>query len=460
MRSKFCFSKGEYRSPHRLADLPKDTSVLLALSGGADSRALLHVLANEAKKNGFSLLLAHVNHGIRGEEALRDETFCKALAEQYGLEICILRADVPTLAKDSGKGLEEAAREVRYAYFEGLMKERQISILVTAHHADDALETVLFHLARGSGRKGLCGIAPVRPFGDGVLVRPLLQVPRQAILEYCRQNGLEFVTDSTNSDTSYARNRIRSQVIPVLEELFEAPQIRAAALCEQLREEEAFLESQAAKYLSNVRCVRGLSISKLLDVPHALLKRVLLTWLDEYEGLRAERVQLVSLETALKDRKRPCEITLGGGFSAVFEGDLLFVHTGKQENTESLQIPFSIGVTELASLGLRIEVEKINKLSIANTINSNEMSVIINSTLYFRTRQDGDVILQGGMHRKLRKLYNAAKIPPSVRERLPLLCDGEGIVWAPFIGARDGLPTEGEAVKIRVVFTDANADSR
>ncbi len=453
MRSPFCFSKGDYVSPHTLAELPKNASVLLALSGGADSRALLHVLAKDSKEQGFELLLAHVNHGIRGEEAMRDQRFCESLAKDYGLEICVLQADVPALAAVSGKGLEEEARAVRYSYFEQLMKERKIPILVTAHHADDALETVLFHLARGSGRRGLCGIAPARPFASGVLVRPLLQIPRRDVLEYCKQNELEFVTDSTNEDTAYARNLIRARITPVLEELFDSPQTRAVALCDQLREEEKLLETLAAEQLERARREGGLSTVALCDVPNALRKRVLRMWFKEYDGLRAERVQLQALENALRDEKRPCEITFGGGFYAVLEGELLSVRRGKCEELEPLCIPFSLGITELPSLGVRIEAEKVHNLSIARTINLNEVSVIINNAFYFRTRQEGDTLLMRGMHRKLRKLYNAAKIPPSVRERLPLLCDEEGIVWAPFVGTRDGLPTEGDAIRIRIVST-------
>ena len=206
-------------TPQALAGLDKTTPVLLAFSGGADSRALLHFLATRANEDGFPLTLAHVNHGIRGEEALRDRGFCQAVAETYGLELCILDADIPSLAKEHGRGLEEEARVVRYEYFERLMRERRIPLLATAHHADDNLETVLFHLCRGTGLSGLCGIAPTRDLAYGILTRPLLQVSRREILAYCHNNNLEYVTDSTNSDTAYARNRIRGEVIPILSDL-------------------------------------------------------------------------------------------------------------------------------------------------------------------------------------------------------------------------------------------------
>ena len=223
-------------APWQLANMPRSTPVLLAFSGGADSSVLLHLLCQDAKKEGYPLLLAHVNHGIRGEEALRDRAFCQRMAERYGLEICFADLDIPALAKANGRSLEEEAREARYRFFKTLMKERSIPLLATAHHADDNLETLLFRLARGTSPKGLCGILPIRDFyGVGRLTRPLLQATRAEILDYVTQNSLEYVTDSTNAQLSCSRNKLRHQVVPVLEELFDHPQHRATALCEQMR---------------------------------------------------------------------------------------------------------------------------------------------------------------------------------------------------------------------------------
>ena len=164
------------RMPWELADVSPQTPVLLALSGGADSRFLLHVLSKGAERDGFPILLAHVHHGIRGETADRDCEFCLSLAARYGLPIEVLRADVPTLAREHGRGLEEEARAVRYEFFGRLMRERGIHLLATAHQADDLLETMLFRMARGTGGGGLCAIPRVRKFGEGWLTRPLLEL--------------------------------------------------------------------------------------------------------------------------------------------------------------------------------------------------------------------------------------------------------------------------------------------
>jgi tRNA(Ile)-lysidine synthase len=228
--------KGRLTDPRRLANLAPNAPVLLAFSGGADSVALLDMLMKEQSKDA-TILLAHVNHGIRGEEALRDRAFCEKIAHERGLEIAILDADVPALAKEKGQSIEEAARGARYAFFADLMKERNIPLLLTAHHADDHLETILFRIARGTGLSGLGGIAPIRPFATGHLVRPLLGFTKQEILQYCKENALAFVTDSTNADTTYARNKIRAEVLPVLESLYSDVSHRAVRMSAELSED-------------------------------------------------------------------------------------------------------------------------------------------------------------------------------------------------------------------------------
>ena len=220
--------KGKLIDPRKLAGLSSNVPVLLAFSGGADSMALLDMMQKEYPT--APILLAHVNHGIRGEEALRDRAFCENVAKERGIEIAILDADVPALAKEKGQSIEEAAREVRYAFFAELMEKRNIPLLLTAHHADDHLETVLFRIARGTGLSGLCGIAPIRPFGAGDLARPLLGFTKQEILQYCKENVLSFVTDSTNADTAYARNRIRADILPIMEELYTDASHRAVRM--------------------------------------------------------------------------------------------------------------------------------------------------------------------------------------------------------------------------------------
>lgn len=267
--------------PHALSGMPSDTPILLGLSGGADSVTLLELLLEYCREHGAPLYTAHVNHMIRGEDAVRDRDFCVALAERRGIPCFTLDADVPAIAAESGRGLEEAARMVRYDFFESLMTEHRIPLLATAHNADDALETLIFNLVRGCGLSGLASIPPVRPIGEGLLIRPLLSVSKEQVLEYCRVNSLDFVTDSTNSDDAYSRNHIRHNVIPQLKRLNPAVLKTTARLSESARMDDDLIGSLADQYMSQhdpyeLRSLRALH--------PALLRRVLVRMYSEASG--------------------------------------------------------------------------------------------------------------------------------------------------------------------------------
>ena len=453
-------------TPQALAGLDKTTPVLLAFSGGADSRALLHFLAACAKEDGFPLTLAHVNHGIRGDEALRDRRFCQTVAVAYGLALCILDADVPALAKAHGRGLEEEARIVRYEYFERLMREREIPLLATAHHADDNLETVLFHLCRGTGLSGLCGIAPTRDLEYGILTRPLLRVSRREILAYCRENGLEYVTDSTNSDTAYTRNRIRSEVIPILSEFYGELPARVYRMTETLREDESFLSTLAAELVARAETDGGLSLACLRDAAPPIRNRALMQWIERETGYVPERIHVDGLQMLIDRESTGAQVALHKGFCAVAEFGVLRIREGKAGEAVPFSFPFSVGQTTLFDGTLLIDVAKydkntkINNLSTESYINLTIDFDIIENNVFWRSYRAGDTLLRGGMHKKLRKLYGEASVPVYWRARLPILCDGKGIVWAPFVGARDGIMTREPTHCIGVQITPRKKKGR
>ena len=223
--------------PHKLLKVNNTEPVLIALSGGADSCALLHLLSDARYDLGFKLYAAHVNHNIRtdsyGGEAERDERFCRELCDSLGVKLFVQSIDVPALAKERKTSMETAAREVRYSFFAKIMTENQIKILATAHNADDNLETQIFNLARGCGIEGMRGIPQIREFSevsDGVIVRPIISAAKADIINFCCENDFEFVTDSTNFEDDCTRNRIRHNIIPELCSLFGAPQRAATRL--------------------------------------------------------------------------------------------------------------------------------------------------------------------------------------------------------------------------------------
>ena len=197
--------------------LSPGAAVIAAVSGGADSMAMLLFLMKISERYSLSLTVAHVNHGLRGEEARRDEEYVRSFCEKNSLRFEVLHADVAALAKQSGETCEECGRRVRYEFFESIDKNAKIA---TAHTASDNAETMLFNLARGSSLKGLCGIPPVR----GNIIRPLIFCTREDIEAFCRENSLDFVTDSTNLTLDYSRNKIRHIAVPALKEINSALQ--------------------------------------------------------------------------------------------------------------------------------------------------------------------------------------------------------------------------------------------
>ncbi len=435
------FEKGRLTDPRKLAGLEPDAPVLLAFSGGADSVALLDMLVKEYPN--APILLAHVNHGIRGEEALRDRTFCEAIAKERGLEIAILDADVPTLAKERGQSLEEAAREVRYAFFADLMKERNIPLLVTAHHADDHLETILFRLARGTGLSGLSGITPIRPFATGHLVRPLLGFSKADILIYCEEQALDFVTDSTNADTTYARNRIRAEVVPVLESLYADVSHRTVRMSAELAEDDAYLREVAEQLLVKNTTADGISIKALREAHHAIRRRALQMWFEEERNASLEAVHLQALFNLVESGDKTARVALPTEVSAycTARGRLSLTKT-KPQPVGEYTLPLTIGETKIPNTEISICVTPIEKPAKLEKSEENILILMgewkdLQQTLTWRNRREGDLILRGKMHRQLRRLWAEKGIPTEWRRALPLLCRGEEIVWAPFVGTAD-----------------------
>ncbi len=433
--------------PHTLSGMPKDTPILLALSGGADSRALLHMLL----EYGAPLSLAHVDHGIRGEASERDSIFCKTLAKEAGLPFYLLKEDVPALAEKNHLGIEEQARGVRYEFFEKIMREHDIPILATAHNADDNAETLLFRMARGTGLSGMCGIPPVRPFGGGVLIRPLLGVSKQNVLDYCEQNGLSYVTDATNSDVAYTRNRIRHRVLPELVGVNSEVLSHISSLCHTLSEDEACLSDMAKDFLrAQSQDGEGVSVKDLCALPSAVSSRVLALMFGEPPLSLKNRKQLM----ALAQNETPhSSWNLSDGRCATVENGRLMPKTEKKsQKTPMSATALPLGATSLYDgdmlMLLDSEENPHEKRFSAKNIYKNATTIKINSDtikngLYIRTRRAGDTVLVHGMHKKLRKLQNEAALSPHLRDMLPLVCDRGGILWVPSIAVRDGSEGDG-----------------
>lgn len=428
--------------PHELSEASPSDSVLIGFSGGADSSALLHMLSVYSKKTGCKIYAAHINHGIRGAEADRDEAFCKETAERYGIEIFVLKADVPRIAKETGESIETAARKVRYDFFEKLMKEHGITLLATAHNANDNLETVIFNLSRGAGLDGLCGIPQTREISGGCIVRPILKMSREEILEYCDKNSLSFVTDSTNTDTDYTRNKIRAEIIPSLLSINASAVKNATRAKANLYSDSQYLWQEADRFLNENLNNGRISCEILQHTPDPILNRAIMRMYSDFSmGATLDSVHLESIKKLVLKAEAHSSVNLPNSIEAAIEGGLIFRKKAETVLTEAYDLELSIGNNYISQTNCEIVIgnsqKKINiyKKSILSYIDFDK----IKGVLRVRNRLAGDRILENGMHKSIKKLMCDRKVPLELRSRIPVIYDNEGIVAIPFVAVRDGV---------------------
>ena len=415
--------------------LDRGKKYLLGLSGGADSVCLFHLL----KDCGYDFAAAHINHGIRGGEADRDEEFCRRLCERHSVTFHLLRADVPAESKRTGKSLEEAARDVRYAFFERVMRERGIGVLLTAHNADDNAETLLLSLARGCALSGATGIAPTRPLAFGEVQRPLLGYSKEAIIGFCQEKSLQFVTDSTNSDTSFPRNRVRKNILPELRAINPEFLAAFARFTESARLDSEYLDAEAEKYADTLDC------DTLAALPRPISSRAVA--LGAYRaGAFPEASHVDAILEIAKERQGA--VTLPGSVNAKYsDGRILFLADAREKRSapypDWAEIPLLEGENRLPQGKLTLVSGELTNIS-AQVYNLSTSALInadkIKERLYARPRREGDRILIGGMHRSVKKLIpaKASHLELSARRSLPVVCSGDEIVWIPFLGVADG----------------------
>src|SRR5919109_2293741 len=278
----------EFIARHKL--LVAEDRVLVAVSGGPDSVALLHILYDLREELGLELEVAHVEHGIRGEEAKQDAWFVANMASRLALPFYLKEVNLPRIRLAAGKGnLEQLAREERYRFLAEVARQRKISKVATGHTADDQAETVVMRFLRGSGVRGLGGISPQRPLTAGnhdlLLIRPLLGTSKAEVLEFLNQKQIDYCIDRTNLDSKLLRNWIRFDLLPQLTERFDQHLAsRLARDAELMRDEDALLEHLALQELQRIRGFKGINRKLFLMLSKAMQRRVLRLWIEETRG--------------------------------------------------------------------------------------------------------------------------------------------------------------------------------
>ncbi len=431
-------------------------NLVVGVSGGADSVCLLLTLKELSCETGFFLQAVHVEHGIRGEESCEDAAFTEKLCERLKIPCEVFSVDVPGRCRETGQSLEEAAREMRYDCLFQACRQSGANTIAVAHHASDSAETMLFHLARGTGIRGLSGIAPVveRKMADQEIfrvIRPLLCVTGAEIRTWLAGQGQDWRIDSTNADASYARNRIRGQIMPELEQINAQAVIHMQRTGEQLREISDFLDEEAYRAgqgaWEQVSRSDGRREIHIFCLPFArihpfLQKHLLLILL----GVQAEsRKDITSRHVEevlnLMGRTVGGRISLPYGMTArrTYDSVILSRESGAKDREQhsflprDLQIP---GETVLKN-GLCIRTKLIENSEFYKKIPEKRYTKWfdydkIKFTVQLRTRKTGDFfqINTAGGRKTLKRYFVDEKIPREERDQVYLLADGDHVIWA------------------------------
>lgn len=420
--------------------LKTEDRVIVGVSGGADSVCLLFALLELQKKIPFEIVVVHVNHGLRGQDADQDEAYVKQLCKEYGLPFVSYFENVELLAKKRKQSTEEAGREVRRDAFIKTMEQFQGTKIALAHHKNDNVETFFLNLARGTGLKGLRGIRPV----SGQFIRPLLCVTREEIEVYLNEKQIAYQTDKTNQSDAYTRNRIRNQIIPYLEN-----QVNSRAVLhihetiEQLAKIQEYMEKQVdavfedtVDILENRWVVRKDVFEKLPEVLQPILLKKVLGMASKKEK-DIESVHLLDLQE-LFQKQVGKKIDLPYELEAVrvYEGVCLWIKQEKQKEIVDIAL-------ELSEKPCQIQVKnhniawKVMKNTHGNPGETQKNSTerfdcdIIQTGVRIRTRRPGDYITihPDGKTQKLKSFFINQKIPQEMRDEILLVADGSHILW-------------------------------
>lgn len=413
-------------------------TVVVGVSGGADSLCLLHVLKSLSKLLDIKLFAVHLNHMFRGIDADKDAEFVEQICKDWEIPYRIVTFDVSAYAKEQGLSSEEAGREIRYKLFRESKDQLNANKIAVAQNSNDQVETILMRLLRGTGLEGLKGIDAVR----GDIIRPLLYCDRLSIEEYCKQNKLEPRVDKTNLQPIYLRNKIRLELLPYLKESFN-PNLNDAMirLAQVAREENEYLEQQSEALLKNIACLQDNSIridtEKLMQLHSAMQKRLLRKAVEKLattlNGFEYKHFQGI-LE--LLDKNTGAAIELPKGLKAYISYENLII-------CKKIEMP-----DKKCYYKLKYDCENYLDESEASisirTIDCNDLSRIpkspdtiyldadkIKHELILRSRESGDVISPIGMKgsKKLKDYFIDKKIPKEKRDQVLLLADGHEIVW-------------------------------
>ncbi len=420
--------------------------ILAAVSGGADSICLLLLLMEMAKEKDYRVCAVHVEHGLRGEESVRDARFTERFCQSRGIPCKVFHCRAGEYAKENKMTVEEAARELRYGFFDRAAEEFHADRIALAHNRNDCAETVLFHLARGCGLRGLGGIPPVR----GKIIRPLLCVTREEIEGYLTGQGQDYCVDRTNEDLDFSRNKIRHRALASLTEVNPRAAYHISQAAMLAAEASEYMEGQAALALTRHASMEPCAVrvsSGLMGEPSVIAHMTLLQALKFLEtgGRDFEETHVLAL-AGLFGRQVGKRLDLPFGISAIRTYEGITLRRGRDEvgnepwdETPSFarMAPVPVGPEEsipLPSYGFGVRTRLLGEIS---AIPKNKYTKCfdydkINGAMELRGRRDGDYLTidSAGRHKKLSRYLIDEKVPREERDSIPVLADGSHVIWA------------------------------
>ena len=410
-------------------------TVVVGLSGGADSVALTHMLKFQNEKN-INVIACHLNHNLRGQESIRDCNFVKDICDKWSIKLIVEEVNLKELSLKTGKGLEECGRDCRYDLFERVRVKYNAQYIATAHTLSDNLETILFNMSRGCGLNGLCGIPAIR----GNIVRPILNLTRNDIEDYCKQNNLEYVTDSTNLTLDYTRNKIRHIVIPELRNINSNLEGNISRLVSNIKEDLDFIESQAIKQYELCRLENNsLNLSDFLNLHKSIQKRIILMFLSN-NNLEISEKYVSSILLMIYNK---CgKFNIAKNKFIVFKDNVLFLNIIDDKEIKQVHQTLKDGVFE-SNTGISYKINTLDTYTFKsfNKIYKNMFDISIDcgkiiGSVIIRNRLPKDEIKLSDKvpTKSLKKIYQEKHIDKEYRKKLFVLSDDIGVIAVEGIG--------------------------
>ncbi len=407
--------------------IKNNTTLVVAVSGGPDSMALLDILLSQKQKKNLNIVVAHVNHKLRIESDA-EEVMVKKYCQKNNLTCEIL-----TINSYKKGNIENQARTKRYNFFAEIVKKCKASYLLTAHHGDDLIETIMMRIVRGSGLRGYSGFGIITPQKGYTIVRPLINNTKKELEDYVKENNITYAIDKSNFDKTYTRNRYRINILPYLKE--ESPNVhhKFYKFSTTLKEYDAYLEEEALQYLPKVTKDNVINVEKFRKLKPLIQKRILNIMLTNIYGNKINCLNDKHIDMVLKlvnDHNQT--LNLPHNVIAVKDYTKIHLIQSKKENKKT----YKIKLEKKVILPNGHTIEKIKDKNIKSNYICRLNSKEIHLPIYIRTRKDGDKIVLKGLNKtkKIKDIFINEKISTMERDTIPIVTDSnDNILWIPGI---------------------------